>query len=324
MMSNLLLENYVSNSSFNSYNNNNLSLLQLEFTHDELKTYTLSRKVGLSKATIPWVNKASTIFWNSTHGAINRSTMEVLRNLVVTKYQCKYAKGKVLNFAKAFLKYLTKIHIDTRYQAFEIFLQKPKSLKERKNVTARIVTREDIVNVIAHISKAEQEGLISHRKAQQFTAFVLFGAYTGQRTIATIMKLTVGQFRDALRSDKPVVHVESQQDKIRMAHYVPVHPHVVEALHPLLDGRDDNKHMFRYYSFYKWIKRQKIPLTRTASHFVLGDLRKFAEQYGDIIQWDQSNRVYILTPAYQGLNGRTIAIRCLSMCMMFICNFGEM
>jgi hypothetical protein len=111
--------------------------------------------------------------------------MDALRKLVVTKYQCEYAKGKVFNFTKAFLKYLTKIRLDTRYQAYEVFLQKTKALKERKNITARIITKTDIANVIVHISKAEQERLISHRKAQQFKAFVLFGVYTGQRTIAT-------------------------------------------------------------------------------------------------------------------------------------------
>jgi hypothetical protein len=86
-----------------------------------------------------------------------------------------------------------------------------------------------------------------------------------------------------------------------MAHYVPVHPQVVEAVHPLLDGRNDNKHMCEYYSFYNWIKRQKIPLSRISSHFVLGDLRKFAEQYGDIIQWNESNRAYILTHGVSGI-----------------------
>jgi len=53
-----------------------------------------------------------------------------------------------------------------------------------------------------------------------------------------------------------------------------------------------------------WIKRKKIPLARTASHFVLGDLRKFAEQYGDIIGWDQSNRAYILTHGVSGVDWR--------------------
>jgi hypothetical protein len=44
-----------------------------------------------------------------------------------------------------------------------------------------------------------------------------------------------------------------------------------------------------------WMKRQKIPMSHFKGHFVLGDLRKFAEQHGDVIQWDQSNRAYILT-----------------------------
>ena len=50
-------------------------------------------------------------------------------------------------------------------------------------------------------------------------------------------------------------------------------------------------------------KTEKIPLTRTASHFVLGDLRKFAEQYGGIIQWNESNGAYILTHGVSGVEG---------------------
>jgi hypothetical protein len=49
------------------------------------------------------------------------------------------------------------------------------------------------------------------------------------------------------------------------------------------------------------VKREKIPLTRAKGNFVLSDLRKFAEQYGDIIQWDQSNRAYILTHGVSGV-----------------------
>jgi hypothetical protein len=117
-----------------------------------------------------------------------------------------------------------------------------------------------------------------------------------------MMKLTVGQFRGALQLDKPVLHVKSFQDKIKMGHYVPLHPQLVEVIHPLLNGKDDNKHMFEYYSFYNWVKRQKIPLSRISGHFVLGYLRKFAEQYGDIIQWNESNRAYILTHGVSGVN----------------------
>ena len=49
------------------------------------------------------------------------------------------------------------------------------------------------------------------------------------------------------------------------------------------------------------MKREKIPLKRISGQFVLGDLRKFAEQYGDIIQWEQSNRAYILIHGVSGV-----------------------
>jgi hypothetical protein len=53
--------------------------------------------------------------------------------------------------------------------------------------------------------------------------------------------------------------------------------------------------MFAHNSLQMWVKRERIPLTRAKGNFVLSDLHKFAEQFGDIIQWDQSNRAYILT-----------------------------
>ena len=136
----------------------------------------------------------------------------------------------------------------------------------------------------------------------QYMAMVLFGAYTGQRSMATISHLTVGQFNDALKSEKPVLLVKSSQDKIRMEHYVPIHPNLISLLTHLCQGRSDNDLMFEYSSFWMWNKRQKIPLAHNGNHFVFGDLRKFAEQYGDVIGWDQSNRAYILTHGVSGID----------------------
>ena len=178
----------------------------------------------------------------------------------------------------------------------------PKLPKERKIVTARIVTQADITNVLTHIKRAEQNGSINRVRAQQYEAFVVFGAYTGQRSMATAANLTVGQFRQALEDDKPVLHVTTKQDKIRMEHYVPLHPCVVKAVSPLLDERKAAELMFQHGSLWMWLKRQKIPMTRFSGHFVLSDLRKFAEQYGDIIQWDQSNRSYIMTHGVSGID----------------------
>ncbi|MGZ4936696.1 MAG: hypothetical protein ACXV4C_09145 [Halobacteriota archaeon] len=39
---------------------------------------------------------------------------------------------------------------------------------------------------------------------------------------------------------------------------------------------------------------------RVLGHFFASDLRKFAEQHGDFIGWDQSNRAYILTHGVSG------------------------
>ena len=130
----------------------------------------------------------------------------------------------------AFLKYLAKIHLDVRYHSFERFLERPRRVKVRKNVTSRIVTEEDIGRVLDHIHSAACRGIISKSRAEQYTAFTVFGALTGQRSMATMMKLTVGQLREALQAPKPVLLVEPSQDKIRMEHYVPLHPQVIEAI----------------------------------------------------------------------------------------------
>jgi hypothetical protein len=52
------------------------------------------------------------------------------------------------------------------------------------------------------------------------------------------------------------------------------------------------------------LRESKIPLSQCNAHFVMGDLRKFAEQHGDIIQWGQSNRAYVLTHGVSGVDWR--------------------
>ncbi len=207
-----------------------------------------------------------------------------------------------MNFTKAFLKYLTKLRLDARYSTFTVFLEKPKVVKERKAVTRRIVTHHAIKNVLAHIKRAEQNGEINGARARQYEAFVLFSAYTGQRSLATTARLIISQFKEALGNSTPVLCVTSQQDKIRLEHYVPLHPVVVRSLRPLFDGKKDAEQLFEYNSIQMWVKRQKIPMSRFKGHFVLGDLRKFAEQHGDVIGWEQSNRAYILTHGVSGVD----------------------
>jgi len=213
----------------------------------------------------------------------------------------RLCKRKSAQFLEGVLEVSHQDHLRHSYVAFELFLEKPKRLKERKLITNRIVTKEDIENVLTVIRQAKHNNEIGHNQSLQFTAPVLFGAYTGQRSYSTIKRLTVGQFKEALRDEKPVLHVQSDQDKIRMAHYCSLHPQVIEAILPLVDGRVNDEPMFTHLVFERWVKLKKIQLSRSNFYFTLGDLRKFSEQWGDVIGWNESNRAYILTHGVRGV-----------------------
>ncbi len=160
----------------------------------------------------------------------------------------------------------------------------PKGLKARKHVTSRIVTKADVENALSAIETAYQNNEIEKDHCLHYRAIVLFGAFTGQRPQATTARLTVGQFTTAVHQKKPVIDVLPEQDKIRMQHYCPLHPQVAYAIRPLLDSRLDDEPMFKQLSFERWVKQQKIQLLHCDAHFVPGDLRKFCEQQGDILQ----------------------------------------
>jgi hypothetical protein len=62
---------------------------------------------------------------------------------------------------------------------------------------------------------------------------------------------------------------------------------------------------------------QKIPLLRLSSHIVTSGLRKFCEQHGDAIGWDQSNGAYIMTHGVSGIDWKHYKHPLPSAFMMF-------
>ena len=70
------------------------------------------------------------------------------------------------------------------------------------------------------IRRTESYEAIKKWRAEQNTAFTVFGALTGQRTLATVMKLAIGQLRE-LCGPQTVLRAEPHQDKIRMERSVP-------------------------------------------------------------------------------------------------------
>ncbi len=285
-----------------SGNGQSLASLQLTFSLNQLNHYKKWRIEGLDRKSSNWMNKAAEIVWNCTHGIISKITMDAVRDVALSKYTCVYSKRKVLYFTKGLLKYLTKTTFDTRFQAFELFLAMPKVLKTRKHVTSRIMTKEDVENVLKAIERAHDGRRIDTNHYRNYKAIVLFGAFTGQRPLATIARVTVGEFKEAVKMKKPFVDILPEQDKIRMQHYCPLHPQVVEAILPVLDGRRDGETVFKQLSFQEWLKYTNIQLLHGGARIFNGDLRKFCEQHGDIIQWDQSNKNYIMTHGVSGVD----------------------
>jgi hypothetical protein len=153
---------------------------------------------------------------------------------------------------------------------------------------------------------------------------LLFSAFTGQRSQATTARLTVEQFRTAVDQNKPVINVLPEQDKIRMQHYCPLHPQVVDALSPLPGSQQDSEPIFKQLSFERWLKHQNIQLLNSNAHFVPGDPRKFCEQHGDTLQWDQSNKNYILSTGFLGSIDDFISTDCLKTCMIYTLSIGKM
>ena len=282
-------------------NHAGMSDLALPFTYEDLVGYLTLRAAGLSPKTVTWLKKSAELLWDSAKGVVSICTMQKLRDHVLAKYRDIDAKRKVLQFAHAFLGYMSKTSFDPRYTAFDLFLQLPRAVKEQKRVTERIVTKEDVENLLTAIQQAHRSGEIDNYHYLNYKAMVLFGAFTGQRPIATIARLTVGQFKKAVKLEKPVVEVLPEQDKIRMQHYCPLHPQVVEAMWPLLEEIQDDKPIFKQLSFQQWLRSNEVRLLQSNVRIVNADLRKFAEQHGDIIQWEQSNRAYILTHGVSGI-----------------------
>jgi hypothetical protein len=58
------------------------------------------------------------------------------------------------------------------------------------------------------------------------------------------------------------------------------------------------------YFFRSGSSTQTERLLQGGARIVNGDLRKFCEQHGDIIQWDQSNKNYIMTHGVSGVDWR--------------------
>ena len=97
-----------------------LSDLKFLFTQDDLQECLTLRAAGLAHKTITWLKKSAELLWKATEGVVSIPTMRLLHAEVLVKYQDNDAKRKVLQFARAFLRYKSAVSFDQRYSAFDL------------------------------------------------------------------------------------------------------------------------------------------------------------------------------------------------------------
>jgi len=132
---------------------------ELSFSKSELDGYVVWKKERLAPKSKDWINRASQVLWDCTHGDVSEETMTRLRTFILNKYSSEYSHREAVGFAVAFLKRLSKTRAQPLFNSFTVYLELPKNVKVRKTTTGRIVTREDIVETLERIDAAESEVL---------------------------------------------------------------------------------------------------------------------------------------------------------------------
>jgi len=156
---------------------------------------------------------------------------------------------------------------------------------------------QDVRNALTEIDKST----LSKIKKTNYTALLLFLAYSGQRAM-TAAQLTIEQFSRAINTNPPVLTVEAHQDKIRMAHYVPLHPNIIPNLASLVKNRSDSSPIFEYAGLMRWLRKNPIRLQRTEGRLQLKDLRKYFEQKSDEIGFSDANKNFFMSHGVSSIN----------------------
>jgi hypothetical protein len=181
--------------------------------------------------------------------------------------------------------------MDAKILSYHAIFERPKNKQAIKLLTSRIIVQEDIQKILNEICKDET---ISEEKKLNYQSLILFLSYSGQRTV-TASRLTAKQFNDALNQNPPVLTVEAEQDKIRMQHYVPIHPALLPSIKRVIIGKCDSDTVFDYLGLQRWMKHHSIAMSHTKGKIELKDLRKFFEQKSDEIGFSDANKNFMMS-----------------------------
>jgi len=263
----------------------------IEFTQQELYDFWHSRGKHLNSNTYGQIKRTIDFIWDICKGRFTQITLQTLTDFYMSKYPSESQREKCFNYTRAFMKYLFKIRMNTNILSFIAIFEKPKTRRETKMLTSRIIIQDDIENALTAI---KSDTTLSDERGLNYTTLLLFLSYSGQRTV-TASRLTISQFKDAQSKNPHVLTVEAKQDKIRLQHYVPLHPILIPLIERLEQGKDNKDTLFDYLGLQRWLKAHPVPLTHTKGKLELKDIRKFFEQKSDEIGFTDANKNFIMS-----------------------------
>ena len=240
-------------------------------------------------------------FYEKTKGKISQNILiEVSNELSASKHSPLYVK-KFYIYINNFIKYLGRAYNNPSLQNMTMYMRYPKNRRTTKLMTTRIMAIEDISTAIQSIEDAPITGGRKPNWKENYIATLLFLAYTGQRAITT-SRLTVGQMRKALTQNPPVLTVEAEQDKLKMAHYVPLHTALIPHIKNLIADKQDNEQVFSIFPLQNWLHLHPQSLKHTVGKLEVKDLRKFFEQKSDEIGFNDANKNFIMSHGVSSIN----------------------
>ncbi|MDD1685598.1 hypothetical protein [Methanoregula sp.] len=244
------------------------------------------------------IKKVGSEIWAILNGVINTATLGNLSDFFITKCKSTSALEKCFNYTRAFFNYLYKLTMNPKILSYHSIFERPKNKQPIKLLTSRIIIQEDIEKALNAIANDSE---LTNVKKQNYQSSILFLSYSGQRTI-TASRLTVSQFKDALNHNPPVLTVEAEQDKIRMAHYVPLHPVLIPLIEKIVTGKKEDNLVFDYLGLQRWFKHHPISMSHTKGNLQQRDLRKFFEQKSDEVGFVDANKNFIMSHGVSSIN----------------------
>jgi len=271
------------------------------FTKDDIQTYFTLQLTGLSTNHARSIRNIIGYFYKKTKGKITKENLlAVSSELTQSKYSYVYVK-KFYTYINNFIKFLGHAQDNPSLLNMTMYMRCPKSKRTIKLMTTRIMDTADISNTIEAIKQAHETDGRKLNWKKNYIATILFLSYTGQRSYTTA-RLTVKQLKDALANNPPVLTVESEQDKLKMAHYVPLHPIHIPYIQDLIANRQDDERVFDIFQLQDWLRLHPQPLKHTAGKFEIKDLRKFFEQKSDEIGFTDANKNFIMSHGVSSIN----------------------